>query len=87
MIARILNFRDRDAILQAARTLPALSYQGAKVIIFPDYTKEVQVQRRSYYSVKQKLRALDLPYRLLFPARLRVILQNKTHFFDNPEAA
>ncbi|KAJ1092215.1 hypothetical protein NDU88_005327 [Pleurodeles waltl] len=36
--------------------------------------------------MNRKLRALNLSYSLLFPARLRVVDDSATHFFGTPEA-
>ena len=56
-------------------------------MIFPDYSRAVQQRQRSFKEVKQKLRAMNLQYMLLFPARLKVIYQSKTLFFDVPNQA
>ena len=87
MIARLLNFADRDMILREARKAGSLRWESAAVMIFPDYTFQVQQQRRSFLGAKRKLRDLHIQYMLLFPARLNVIYNEKSHFFDMPEAA
>ena len=87
IIARILNFRDRDAILRAARKAQELRFQNSKIMIFPDYSRAVQSRRRSFEEVKQKLRTMNIQYMLLFPARLKVIHHSKTLFFDSPNQA
>ena len=56
-------------------------------MLFPDYTAAIQQQRSSFLGIKRKLRELDLKYALLFPARLRVSINGKTHFFDSPVEA
>ncbi|KAJ1151199.1 hypothetical protein NDU88_003986 [Pleurodeles waltl] len=87
LIARFLNFKDRDSILREAGCATNLCWNNNKILIFPDYTREVQARRRSFEQVKQKLRAMQLPYLFLFPARLKVIMADKTFFFDAPVVA
>ncbi|KAJ1115103.1 hypothetical protein NDU88_003329 [Pleurodeles waltl] len=57
MAAQVLNYRDCDALLQAARI-----YQ------YPDYTLEVQRRRASFQTVKKLVRVEGLSYTLLFLA-------------------
>lgn len=40
---RLLNYKDRDAILNKARTAGTLKVDNAKVSLFPDFSAEVQV--------------------------------------------
>ncbi|KAJ1155330.1 hypothetical protein NDU88_008060 [Pleurodeles waltl] len=87
MIARFFNFKDRDNILKEARRTEGLQWENHKILIFPDYTREVQTRRRSYEHVKQKLKAMQLSYMLLFPARLKVLMAGKAYFFESPENA
>ncbi|KAJ1205829.1 hypothetical protein NDU88_001255 [Pleurodeles waltl] len=87
MIARFFNFKDRDNILKEERRSEDLQWENHRILIFPDYTREVQTRRRSYEQVKQKLRAMQLSYMLLFPVRLKVIMADRAHFFESPEEA
>ena len=48
---------------------------------------EVQRQRNNFNAVKAQLRKVNLPYALLFPARLRVIEADTSHFFTTPKDA
>ena len=86
-IARLLNYADRDAVLRAARSKENVECGGNRVLLFPDYTMRVQQQRRSFLAVKQKLRAMQISYMLLFPAKLKVLFNGKTLFFETPESA
>ena len=42
VIARLLNYRDRDLILQSARKRESLEIENSRVMIFPDFTAAVQ---------------------------------------------
>ena len=87
VLARLLNFRDRDLILQSARKIQHLEVENSKVMIFPDFTAAVQQQRATFIMVKRKMRELDLKYALMFPAKLKVMLSGESFFFTEPEAA
>ena len=54
-------------------------------MIFPDYTLHVQQQRRSFLAVKQEMRAMQILYMLLFPAKLKVLHVGVAHFFVTPQ--
>ena len=85
IITKILNYRDRDAILQAVRLNGDPKHENQVIRIFPDYTQQVQQLRQSFLAVKQKLRAMKIKYMLLYPANLKVIYNEKTFFFETPE--
>lgn len=85
IIAKILNYHDRDAILKQARLKEPLTFNNARILIFPDYTRAVQQQRQSFTVAKARLRSLQLPYALLYAARLRVVYKSRTLFFDSLE--
>lgn len=46
ILARLLNFRDRDTALGMARENGTLSLQGSTIALFPDFTAMVQEARR-----------------------------------------
>lgn len=86
-IAKFLNFRDRDKILRLARERGNMQYGNTNVAAFPDFSNEVQKQRQQYQEVKRRLRILHLKYSMLYPARLRVEEDGRTHFFNDSKSA
>lgn len=86
-IAKLMNFRDRDAILRLARTKGNIPFQSGHVMAFPDFSAEIQKQRARFGEIKRRLRVQNLKYAMLFPARLRVVGENRAHFFDDPAQA
>ena len=82
IIARLLHYRDRDHILSQARMRGDLTIGNSKIMIFPDFTREVQRRRASFMGVKRRLRMVGLTYSMMFPARLRVISDKGVLFFD-----
>lgn len=86
IIAKLLNYRDRDAALRTARELKSLHYEGSTLSLFPDFTLKVQEARRQFAPVKRKLREQNIEYAMLYPARLRVCRQGKLQVFTDPRA-
>lgn len=86
-IMKVLNYRDRDVILAAARQKGEILYENTKLSFYPDFTAEVQKQRRQFSQVRTRLRDLGLKYAMLYPTKLRVQDQDRTHFFTTPEGA
>lgn len=86
-IAKLLNFKDRDAVLCLARLKGNIPFQSGHVSAFPDFSAEVQKQRARFMEVKRRLRAHHLKYAMLFPARLRVAGDDRAYFFEDPVQA
>ena len=87
MIIKLLHFRDREAVLRAAREKGRVSFNGSGITIFPDFSVATQKQRATFIAIKRRLRELQLPYGMLYPARLRIIYQGKAYFFTDPKEA
>ncbi|KAJ1157440.1 hypothetical protein NDU88_010152 [Pleurodeles waltl] len=85
IVARVLNYRDRDALLQAAKEADPIIVDNVRVSLYPDYMLAVQRRRASFQTVKKRLGAEGLSYALLFPARLRIKHNQKAHFFETIE--
>lgn len=87
IIAKLLNYRDRDTILKAAREKGELRYENSVLSIFPDFSVAVQKSRKSFDATKKILRAKQIKYAMMYPAKLKIIHANKVSFFTNPEEA
>lgn len=87
IIARILNYKDRGTILLAARENAPLLLENEHISIYPDFTMAVQKARNTFREVKKTLQTHNLKYAMLFPARLKIIHNQKSFFFDNPDDA
>lgn len=85
MIARILNFQGKVAILRLAREKVPLKYNSNTISVYLDFSADVQRQRISFAAVKARLRTEGVSYAILFPAKLRVIHDGKAHFYTNPK--
>lgn len=86
-ILKLLNYRDRDLILSAARRKGDIAYENSKLSFYPDFTSEVQKKRRQFTHVRSRLRTAGIKYAMLYPTRLRVQHRDRTLFFTTPEEA
>lgn len=84
--AKFLIFRDRDTILHLTREKGNIPFGETHVAVFPDFSEEVQKKRAQFSEAKRQLRNHHLAYAMLFPAHLRVVLDGKAHFFEDPSA-
>lgn len=85
---KLLNYKDRDAILHNARIRPeVLRIDNTKVSLFPDFSADLQKHRAKFTDVKRRLRDLDLKYAMLYPAHLWVESMGSVQFFDKSSIA
>uniref|UniRef100_H2ZUL3 L1 transposable element RRM domain-containing protein n=1 Tax=Latimeria chalumnae TaxID=7897 RepID=H2ZUL3_LATCH len=87
MIVKRLRFQDKVAILRKARELGSLTFQNRKIFFFPDLSLDLQMKRREFTEARKLCYSLNLPFSLLYPAKLRVSLENGVKFFTDPRDA
>ncbi|KAJ1092644.1 hypothetical protein NDU88_005754 [Pleurodeles waltl] len=87
IVARLLNYRDRDTILRLARERKPVIYKNSELSFFPDYTPGVQAARRAFLPTKRLLNQAGVRFALLYPARLRVCHEGKVLYFTDPRQA
>ena len=87
VVARLLNFRDRDRILQNSREKGACMVDSVKGLIFPYFTLAVQKKQMSFNAEKRTLRELNLKYALMFQAKVRIEAKDQAYIFDDAKAA
>lgn len=85
LLVRLLYFKDRVTILQKAREMGNILYNGARLSIYSDFSPELEKRRAKFVEIKHKLRQLKVTYAMLYPARLGVTALGETLFFDTPE--
>ncbi|XP_069461306.1 uncharacterized protein [Ambystoma mexicanum] len=71
LIAKILNYRDREKILKFFRKGGTIERGPVKITAYPDYTLQVQRRRMNFGAVKRRLRETGYKYMLLYPAKLK----------------
>ncbi|KAJ8386010.1 hypothetical protein AAFF_G00178310 [Aldrovandia affinis] len=82
-LARFHYFQEKEQVLRLARERGRLEFQGRQVMIFPDFSAELNKRRAEYVEVKKLLREKEgVRYGLVYPARLRVSFQGQEKMFD-----
>ncbi|KAJ1181536.1 hypothetical protein NDU88_006743 [Pleurodeles waltl] len=76
-----LNYRAWDVALCKARKLGELCHNGPELLLYPDFTQQVQQVRRQFILAKCKL---QVEYSMLYPA-LQVIADGKATIFGDPK--
>ena len=87
LIAKFLNFRDKEKVLRLARSKGEMSYKNKKISFYPDYSADMQRRRDEFLDVKRMLREKEMEYALIYPARLRIKHQGSIKFFTTPAEA
>uniref|UniRef100_H2ZU44 L1 transposable element RRM domain-containing protein n=1 Tax=Latimeria chalumnae TaxID=7897 RepID=H2ZU44_LATCH len=72
LLFKLLRYRDKENILRQARKLGTLTYNNKPVYLFPNMSAELFQKRKSFLGIKRLCKDLDIPFALLFPARLRI---------------
>lgn len=95
VIIRFHRFQVKEQVIREARKRTDLEYNGHRLRFYDDYTADVLKQRAEYKDVMAELYKRGLRPSLLFPAKLRITLQNgekkwvssvsdATRFIDKP---
>uniref|UniRef100_H3B7H5 L1 transposable element RRM domain-containing protein n=1 Tax=Latimeria chalumnae TaxID=7897 RepID=H3B7H5_LATCH len=86
-IVTFLRFQEKEMIICKAKERGALDWEGNKILIFPDLSKELQEKRRTFLDVKKQLREQGAKYGLFYPATLKIFLEVRVYSFINPKEA
>ena len=87
-ILRLHYAHQHEEILRKAADMKQITFQGKKILIFPDLPPSV-VKRRALFKPARDLMR-DKPgvrFGMQFPAKLRVSFNGKEHFFTDPDKA
>lgn len=87
ILVKFLNFQDKLKIMRLAREKEELSWEGAMISIYPDFSPGLVKKRREFDTVKKKLRAAKIKYSLQYPSTLRVTVEGKSKLFQCPKEA
>lgn len=60
MLAKLLNYKDKDLTLKYTKGCKEVLHNGAKVSFFPDFSAEVQNNRANFSEVKRHLQRLQM---------------------------
>ena len=84
---RLHNYADKQMIMQNARNMGEITVSGNRIHFIEDFSHTVDKKRREFLEAKKSFRAQGIPYRMLFPAALRIAHDNKVHLFKTPAEA
>lgn len=82
ILLKLLRFEDKERILGASRKSKELTFKSQKFFIFQDYSATVSRKRMAYNTVKAALHQHNIPFKLIFPARLVVKMGTETRSYD-----
>ena len=72
------NAQNKERILKAVREKSQVTYKGRPNRITPDFSQQTMKARRSWADVIQTLREHKCQPRLLYPAKLSIIIDGET---------
>lgn len=74
--------------MEAARRLKEIRVDSSRIHFFPDFSAATQKRRREFDQVRKKLQNIDgARYALIYPASLRIMVNNAVKTFSCPEEA
>uniref|UniRef100_H3B0P4 L1 transposable element RRM domain-containing protein n=1 Tax=Latimeria chalumnae TaxID=7897 RepID=H3B0P4_LATCH len=80
-IVKFLRYPVREQILTAVRSMGSLEWNGNKIMVFPDLSRELMECRRKFMLVKKILREKGLKYDLFYPVTLKLTCNGETRSF------
>uniref|UniRef100_H3AK90 L1 transposable element RRM domain-containing protein n=1 Tax=Latimeria chalumnae TaxID=7897 RepID=H3AK90_LATCH len=86
-IVQFLRFLVKEVVIRKAREVEVLDWEGNKIFIFPNLSRELQEKRKKIMEVKKRLRDIGVKYGLFYPAILRITMEGKDYSFNTPGEA
>lgn len=88
IVARFHSYLEKERVLAAARQRyrdkGGIVWNGGKISIFPDMTRDVVERRRKFTDIRRKLHDLDIRFTLAYPATLRFTCKGERKCFGDP---
>lgn len=84
LLLKLVNYNDKVILLQKAREMGVIMYNGVRVSLYPDFSPDLQKHRAEFIPIKGILQKYKLAYALLYPACLLVTALGGTLFFGSP---
>ena len=81
IIIKMLKVKDKQRILQAARENKRVTYRGVPIRLSADFSKETLQARRGWKEMFEVMKDKDLHPRLLYPAKLSLIIEGQIKCF------
>lgn len=88
LIFRLLRWRDRDAILTAAKKRgPPVRYGNSNLLFFADYSASTTAKRKTFGPAMKMAHGKGFRPFLVYPATLKIRLGTGPKLFDDPASA
>lgn len=79
VIFKLLDFNDRQAILNGARAVPSVMHGSDTIRFFPDYSAETTKKRKAFTDVRKRIESFGIETFLLYPATLKITHRGGGH--------
>jgi hypothetical protein len=83
IIVKTPNAQNKERILKAVSEKGQVTYKGRPIRIIADFSQETMKARRSWVVVMQTLREHKCQPRLLYPAKLSIIIDGESKIFHD----
>ena len=83
VIIKMLNIKDKERILKAAREKQRHTYKGDPIRLSADFSKETFQARRNWKEVFKVIKTKDQQPRLLYPAKLSFRMKGQIKCFPD----
>ena len=87
LIMKFLNYKDKEAVMRAAKTKQQILYKNQPVRFYQDMAADMHKKVRAFGEARRQLQALGLRYGIIPPARLIVTYKDSSHIFSNANEA
>lgn len=87
ILVKFLRYADREKVRARAREVGSFTWNGSKVEIFPDFSKEVQDKRNKFTEARHICMKKGWRYSLQYPAVFWVTIDGTRHRFEDAEKA
>lgn len=87
LIMKFLNYKDKEAVIKAARAKKQVLYNNHPVRFYQDVTAEMHKKLKEFEEARRQLRSLGLRYGMIPPARLIVTYNERSHIFNGADEA
>lgn len=87
LIMKFLNYKDKEAVMKAARAKTQVLYKNHPVRFYQDTTAETHKKIKEFEEARRQLRSLGLRYGMIPPGRLIVTYKERSHMFNSADEA
>lgn len=87
VLVRFLRSSARDSVIQLSREKRGFEWEGGKLSIFEDVTRELAERRKSFGPAKKRLQELQVKHRMIYPATLVFTWDGQKKTFINAKDA